>query len=137
MARLNLALEIFKRSLDRRYPDHSSKAFDLGVEALAKRSLRAAMVFYEVLDSGGADKKTLRLSVGDIRKEGLEARWGKSARGGRCLQVRDPSSLSPELSRRWHDVDAEFRRKIKQFASWREAFDEVCGFHGGGQSALP
>lgn len=136
---IGLAQEIYCRSLDDRLPDPDKFMFEEGAKSLARRSLFLARAFFEAAASapdGMAKKKRLTLSVSSAREEGLDARWGKSRGGGRCLQVRDPAAEDPKLSLRWHDVDTAFRKKLVKHCSWREAFNEYAsGLYRGGQSA--
>lgn len=123
---LSLALLIYVRSLGDRFPDPSKVGAKDGAKFLARRSLFLARAFYEAIsEKEDPEKRRVTLSVSDVKREGLDARWGKSSGGGKCLQVRDPSSEDVRLRASWHDVTVKLKRLATELGSWKKALHSI------------
>lgn len=56
----------------------------------------------------------LHLTVGDMRKNGLEARWGKTRSGRPALFVRNPKAAARFQRETWWVVDSAMFESMKR-----------------------
>jgi len=64
----------------------------------------------------------LQYRVGDLRKAGLDAKWGRQRNGGPILLARDPNASQPHQRDTWWKVGRDMFEAMKE-QGVREAFD--------------